>query len=188
VPRRWKIFLLVALLAVAADQGSKLWARHSLPVVGHGCTIPDSLVSHACYARSVPLIDGYWDWHLSFNPSSAFGLFPESGARVLLSLIGVLAVFAMGWMVRRAKDSQTGMLVALGLVAGGAIGNMIDRIYFGVVTDFTLWHWKDKATWNVFNVADVVLVVGVALLILAPGKAHKDEPAKAVPAAPPDRA
>jgi signal peptidase II len=174
VPRRWKIFLLVALVSIAADQGTKVWARHSLPTTPAHCAIPDAVVAHHCYGDAVPLIDGYWDWRLSFNPGSAFGLFHSAnGARWMLSIVGLLAVFGMGWMVRKAKDSQTAMLWALGLVAGGAIGNLIDRIYFGVVTDFTLWHWKDRAEWPVFNVADVVLVVGVALLLLDVGKDGK---------------
>ncbi|MCA9673791.1 MAG: signal peptidase II, partial [Myxococcales bacterium] len=50
-------------------------------------------------------------------------------------------------------------------VAGGAIGNLVDRVYFGVVTDFVLWHYHAKE-WPVFNVADVALVVGVGLMFL----------------------
>jgi len=174
VPRRWKIFLLVAMLSIAADQGTKVWARHSLPTTPAHCPIPEAIVAHHCAGDAVPLIGGYWDWRLSFNPGSAFGLFHSaSGARWLLSIVGVLAVLGMGWMVRRAKDSQTVLLWALGLVAGGAVGNLIDRIYYGVVTDFVSWHWQTKAEWPVFNVADVVLVVGVGLLLLDVGKDGK---------------
>jgi len=176
MPRRWKIFLLVALFSIAADQATKYWARHSLPTTPADCDVPAAIVAHHCYGESVPLIDGYWDWRLSFNPGSAFGLFHSAeGARVLLSIVGVLAVLGMGWMVRKARDNQTVLLWALGLVAGGAIGNLIDRIYFGVVTDFTLWHWKTSAEWPVFNVADVVLVVGVGLLLLDVGKDGKKD-------------
>lgn len=174
--RRWKIFLLVAFLTIAFDLGTKYWARASLAddVRGHKpCAIPEDIVSHKCQGVNVPVIDGYWDWRLSFNPGSAFGLFDsQNGARVFLSIVGILAVIAMVFMVKKAKDSQRLLAIALGLVAGGAIGNLADRIYFGVVTDFVLWHYHDKE-WPVFNVADVALVVGVGMMFLDVGKEPK---------------
>jgi signal peptidase II len=192
MPRRWKIFLLVAFLSLVLDQATKYWARHSLPTEGADCSlIPEKIADHSCgakhetpccYGKAVPVIGGYWDWRLSMNPGSAFGLFHSAGgARIFLSLVGILAVGGMAWMVKKAKDSQRALIWALGLVAGGAVGNLIDRIYFGVVTDFVLWHWKDAAEWPVFNVADVVLVVGVGLLLLdvgKEGKTDKKKPAK----------
>jgi signal peptidase II len=187
MPRRWKIFLLVAFLSLAADQATKIWARASLPVTAiHGrvadgaCRLPADVVSHNCQGEAVPVIDGIWEWRLSFNTGSAFGLFhSQSGARVLLSLVGIIAVGAMLWMVRKARDHQRALLWALGLVAGGAVGNLADRIYFGVVTDFVLWRYK-TTEWPVFNVADVALVIGVGLMFLDVGK---DPKPKAKPAA-----
>ena len=66
------------------------------------------------------------------------------------------------------------------MVAGGAIGNLIDRIYYGVVTDFVLWRY-DTHEWPVFNVADVVLVVGVGLMFIDIQKESKRD--KAIKAA-----
>jgi len=180
MPSRWKIFLLVGLFTIVADQATKLWARHDLPVVAraesHTCVIPDDIVDDDCHGKQVEVIDGFWHWRLSFNPGSAFGLFHSAaGARWFLSVVGILAVFGMAWMVRKARDNQTALIWALGLVAGGAIGNLIDRVYFGVVTDFVLWHYK-RHEWPVFNVADVALVIGVGLMFLdiyKDGKAEK---------------
>jgi signal peptidase II len=63
------------------------------------------------------------------------------------------------------------MHAALGLVGGGAIGNLIDRILYGRVTDFIVWHYKGHE-WPAFNIADAALVVGVGLMgldmLLAP--------------------
>ena len=112
------------------------------------------------------VIDGFWDWRLSMNPGSAFGLFSsQNGARVFLSIVGIAAVGGMLWMLRKARPDQRILHWALALVAGGAVGNLIDRIYFGVVTDFVLWHYEHHE-WPVFNVADVVLVAGVALMFI----------------------
>jgi signal peptidase II len=151
--RRWKIFLIVAVAAIALDQGSKLWARQAL-TEGH----------------SVPLIDGFWDWRLSFNHGASFNLLESvGGARVILSVLGLAALGAIAWMVARARDDAGRTVVGLGLIFGGAAGNLIDRIGSGVVTDFALWHWKDRAFWPMFNVADAALVIGVALLLLSGG-------------------
>jgi len=179
MPRRWKIFLLVAFVSIAADQATKIWARSSLPVIGNCNSIPDDIVSFQCQGKPVSVIDGIWDWRLSMNPGSAFGLFnSQAGARVLLSVVGILAVGGMIWMLRKAREEQKGLIWALGLVAGGAIGNLIDRIIYGVVTDFVLWHYHGHE-WPVFNVADVVLVVGVGLMFLDIGNGPETKQAKA---------
>src|SRR5574338_369068 len=75
------------------------------------------------------------------------------------------SVIAMILMMNKSRDDQTILHWALALVVGGAIGNLIDRMYFGVVTDFVLWHYHAKE-WPVFNVAYVVLVIGVGLMFI----------------------
>jgi signal peptidase II len=181
MPRRWKLFLLIAFVSLVLDQGTKIWARHSLPLTPAAhCQddVADKIAAHTCFGEPVTVITNVWDWRLSMNPGSAFGLFHSAGgARIFLSLVGIGALFGMAWMVRRAKDSQTWLVLALGLIAGGAIGNLVDRIYYGVVTDFVLWHWKDTE-WPVFNFADAVLVVGVLLLVFDVGKDNKKKPKK----------
>jgi signal peptidase II len=150
------------------------------------CVIPDDMMpirypgdsidrAPACRADPEPVLDSFWHWRLSMNPGSAFGLFSsQGGARIGLSVVGVIAVIGMLWMLRKARSDQKILHWALALVAGGAIGNLIDRVYFGVVTDFILWHvgtfnphqlrWEHE--WPVFNVADVVLVIGVGLMFI----------------------
>src|SRR5262249_557545 len=164
--RQWILFTIVMLLSLGADQATKIWARDSLPTVfsnphvkpapGTVCTIPDDIVSGLCPGDPVTVVGGFWDWRLSMNPGSAFGLFSgQNSARVFLSLVGIVAVFGMLWMLRKARPDQRILHWALALVAGGAIGNLIDRIYYGVVTDFVLWHYNTHE-WPVFNVADIV--------------------------------
>lgn len=147
--RRFRLFSIVAAAALVADQATKIWARATLP-------------SH----RSVEVIDGLWDWRLAFNPGASFSLFEgQAGARIGLTVIGLIAVGVMVWMVRRARDDQRALAGGLGLVVGGALGNLVDRVYFGVVTDFVHWHWRGH-DWPVFNVADVTLLVGVGLMFV----------------------
>jgi signal peptidase II len=200
--RKWLLFTIVAVLSLVADQATKIWARAELPVAEiaaprsatPSCDIPDDLVPpdktrpSKCIGLSVPVLESFWHWRLSMNQGSAFGLFSgRTGARVFLSIVGIAAVFGMLWMLRKSRADQAVLHWALAFVAGGAVGNLIDRIYYGVVTDFVLWHvgeyragahagtgrWEHE--WPVFNIADVVLVVGVALMFIDIQKEGKRE-------------
>ena len=174
---KWKIFWIVSILSLVADQATKIWARAALPVYPKGCAVPEDIIIHKCMGMPVKFIEGFWEWRLSMNPGSAFGLFGSFGAdftRVFLSLIGVGAVIGMWFMLKKARPDQKALHWALAFVAGGAVGNLIDRIYFSVVTDFILWKYKTHE-WPVFNIADVVLVVGVGLMFIDIQKENKRE-------------
>lgn len=177
---KWWIFSIVGVLSLVADQASKVWARASLPVLVNGhpatptdtCVIPYDWLPAAgvhypkCSGQAEHVIKGFWDWRLSMNPGSAFGLFGSlSVGRVLLSIVGIGAVIAMIVMLKKSRNDQKVLHWALALVAGGAVGNLIDRIYYGVVTDFVSWDLKFMV-WPTFNVADIVLVVGVGLMFI----------------------
>lgn len=162
---RWRWFVVIGVLTCIADQLTKVWALRSLPTTPSGRGI------------AVPVIEGFWDWRLSYNMGSAFGLFHGvTGARIFLTVVGLVALGAIAWMVHQARDDQKRNLVALGLIAGGAVGNLIDRVLVGKVTDFVVWKYKTHE-WPTFNVADVALCVGVGLLLLDMGK--KNPPAAA---------
>jgi signal peptidase II len=143
------LFLALLVLSVSCDQGTKLWARHSL-----------------AGKPSVTVIDGYWDFHFAENPHGAFSLF-----RGLPYGRWVLAAFAAGMLivlvtiVRRQSGGPRLTHVALGLIAGGAVGNLYDRLAYGRVTDFVHWHVR-AYEWPVFNVADAALLVGVLLMVV----------------------
>jgi len=139
----------IALAIFAADQLTKLWALAALSPT-----------------RPVPVVPGLVDLALVFNTGVAFGLFsrlpPEwrwlvtvfsLAALVLLCSVALKIVPESGW---------TGRL-ALGLVFGGAAGNLLDRWRVGAVVDFIDVHWRDYH-WPAFNVADSAITVGVVLL------------------------
>src|SRR5207244_1761203 len=131
-----------------ADQLTKVWARASLK--GH---------------PPITVIDGFWDFRYSENPGAAFGLFRNLAfARPLLFCIGVVALFAIVSFLRKAHPDRWRLAAELGLLASGAVGNITDRVLFGRVTDFVLWHVR-QYEWPVFNVADAALVVGVIGLL-----------------------
>ncbi len=162
--RRWVMSVAVAVVALALDQGSKAWAR-TLPVPA-GCHVPDDLISLKCGGIPQPVVAGYWDWELAFNPGAAFSSFIGGDvARVLLMIVALGAVIALGVAVKRTKPEQRLQRVAYAMIVGGALGNLVDRIRDGAVTDFVRWRIHDHR-WPIFNVADAVLAIGVALLLV----------------------
>lgn len=95
---------------------------------------------------------------LSHNSGVAFGLAGGAGAPLVLLVVAALAIVA--YLFSR-DPTRPGMWVAAGLLAGGAIGNLVDRIASDAVTDYV-----DLASWPPFNLADVAITAGVLLLVL----------------------
>lgn len=160
--RRAVIFAALLVLTVAADQWSKAWAR-DLPVSPAGCAVPADLIAHRCRGVPQPVIEGYWEWELAFNTGAAFS--SMRGSQVLLAMLAGVALIVLGAMAWRARPEQRVRRVALAVIAGGALGNLIDRVRDAAVTDFVRWR-VGEARWPIFNIADVALFVGVALLLL----------------------
>lgn len=141
--------MFVALLAttLALDQGSKAWARSALDL-------------HA----SKSVIPGFWDWQLEANPGAAFSSFV--GAKLILMFVAAAATAFVVLTASRTAPDERLKRGALALIAGAALGNLLDRVLAGAVTDFIHWHIHDHM-WPIFNVADAALVIGVALLVIA---------------------
>jgi signal peptidase II len=149
--RRYIVFFLVAFLLVAADQLIKFWIRENL-------AIGQSLFRWSVFeiARVPP------------NTGAAFGLFPgQTLLLVIVSGIGIAFILVYAFIIYRRYPFLDSSLsrVALGLILGGTIGNLIERILYllgrlGGVTDFIHIGW-----WPPFNLADSAVVVGVILFI-----------------------
>jgi signal peptidase II len=182
-PERKKLvwFAVPALLSLIVDQITKQWARAALGPEGSGKVI--SVIGEALSFRYAE------------NPGVAFSMLRNlPGGRYLLAGLAVLALVLVVRYLRATPINHTRIHAALGLIAGGAIGNLVDRVLHGVVVDFVLVDldvWP-LDPWPVFNVADIVLVVGVGLMILdlvltrrADGAQRAAGPA--TPAAPPER-
>ncbi len=145
--------LIAGLIVLAVDQLSKWWVLNVL-------RLPD--------LHPVVLLP-VLDLTMVRNSGVTFGLLNGLGTwgHVLLTLVALAVVVALGFWLRKAESRLTA--VAIGAIAGGAIGNVIDRVRFGWVVDFIHAHidtpWGDFS-WYVFNVADAAIVCGVATLIL----------------------
>jgi signal peptidase II len=137
--RAWALAAIVCGVVVAADQAAKAAVEaHLVPGQYEEVLGPVELT-------------------LSHNRGVAFGL--AGGAGVGLVVVTVVALAVIGFLFAR-KPQRPGMWLAAGLVAGGAIGNLADRIRHDAVTDFIA-----VGSWPPFNLADVSITVGVLLLV-----------------------
>ena len=107
----------------------------------------------------------FLDFTLIWNTGISYGILEGSGeaGRWLLSAVAVFAIGLFLWFLKAGETRLTGM--AYGLLAGGALGNLVDRLWYGAVVDFISLHWAGFY-WYVFNPADVWITLGVALLVV----------------------
>jgi signal peptidase II len=156
--RKYVVFGVIAAISLALDQWTKALARANLPQLGH---------------RGRVIVEGFFNLRYSENTGVAFGMAQSlPGGRLLLTLVALGAFVLVLYYLRKSDERHLRMHVALGLVGGGAIGNLADRILYGRVTDFIVWHYHGHE-WPAFNIADAALVVGVALMALDMFKGEK---------------
>jgi signal peptidase II len=138
----------IAAATLLLDQATKLAAAAWLPGAGFVVVVPGLL--NLAYA---------------VNTGAAFSMF--TGWTAALAAVNlVIGGGVVVWAVRLTPEEH-GLRSALGLILGGAVGNLIDRIRLGHVIDFIDAHWFWKAHWPTFNIADSAVCIGMALLVIA---------------------
>ncbi|MAU94345.1 signal peptidase II [Jiella pacifica] len=140
-----KLGLPLTLLSFLFDQATKWW-----------------ILNHVMEPPRVIPVTGFFNLVLGFNTGVSFGLFGEAPAWLLMAFILPMVAGLLVWMTR--TDSRL-TAIALGLVVGGALGNLLDRLRHGAVTDF-LDFYVGAYHWPAFNFADVAIVSGVGLLLI----------------------
>ena len=138
---------LAALLVVAADQLTKL-----------------AIVSRFARGEEIDVLGSVLRLGHARNSGAVFGIL--RGAGQYFAVMSVLAAAIIVLVIYLARDSSALVKIGLGLVLGGAIGNLIDRIRYGAVVDFIDIGINDSVRWPSFNVADLAITVGVVILIL----------------------
>jgi len=148
-------WLSLSALIIVLDQASKLW-----------------ITSHFAYGESLTVLSVF-DLVLAHNTGAAFSFLSDAGGmqRWLFSVIAVVASVWIVWLLRR-HSAQTLFALALSLILGGALGNLIDRIAYGYVVDFLSFHW-DEHYFPAFNLADSAITCGAFLMILDSFKERK---------------
>lgn len=140
-----------AALALALDQGSKLLLLYVFHFIDKG---PGDHVS------VLPFFNLVMVW----NPGVSYGLFPARGpvGTAVIAVFSLAAVIGLGWWLWRAERKV--LAAGLGLVIGGAIGNLVDRLVYARVADFFHFYVRGH-DWYVFNIADCAIALGVAALL-----------------------
>ena len=107
----------------------------------------------------------FWNWVLTFNPGAAFSFLSNAGGwqRWFFTVFSLIVSAWIAVLLRRHGNEHR-LALALTLVLGGALGNVIDRIRFGAVVDFIQWHAAGYY-WPAFNLADSAITLGAVLLI-----------------------
>jgi signal peptidase II len=129
------------------------------------------------YLRPVPVIPGVLNWTLAYNTGAAFSFLHDAGGWQRWLFAGFAIVVSIVFVVWLARTRRADWRNAapLALIIGGALGNLIDRLVAGKVTDFIEVYWRDWS-FPAFNIADSAVCVGAFLLIvfgLATGKAAR---------------
>ena len=146
---RYLRFILVALLVAVADQVIKYVMMDMLNP-----------------GQSRQLISGLLALVMWHNPGAAFGSLGEwAHSRWLLTIVAFVAIIVAFFLLRSQAGCYKRVAVCLGLVAGGAIGNVIDRLRFGWVVDYILVYYEDWY-WPAFNLADMAITIGGILLVI----------------------
>lgn len=118
------------------------------------------------FGRRITVIDGFFDLVQARNPGFVFSFLADAPALlrggVVVGVIGFVTVLA--WRMLREPGTPGRVALALGLILGGALGNVLDRIRHGAVVDFLRFHWQHALAWPTFNLADSFIVVAAALL------------------------
>ncbi|EHK63288.1 signal peptidase II [Achromobacter arsenitoxydans] len=147
-PARVGGWLALAALIIVLDQLTKVYFNTAFQ-----------------YGERVNILP-FFDFTLVFNRGAAFSFLAseEGWQRWLFTGLGCVAAVVIVWMLRRTHE-QPRFSLALTLILGGAIGNVIDRVVYGHVVDFLLFYWNE---WQfpAFNLADVGITCGAVLLVL----------------------
>lgn len=147
-----------ALVVIGLDQWSKHWASTALSY-----RVPERVTA-------------WFDLMLAHNTGAAFSFLAGAGGwqRWFFALVAVAVSVVVAVWIARARGGPWWLVLGLGAILGGGIGNLIDRLRLGHVVDFLSVHYRDWY-WPAFNLADSAITLGVVLLLLDMLRSHRAE-------------
>ena len=143
-------YLWLSLLVIIADQATKWIANTQLE-----------------YHQPVAVLP-YFEWFLSYNKGAAFSFLADAGGwqRWFFMVLAIVISIVLFVWIKKLQPHEKLTAIALSLILGGAIGNVIDRVLLGHVIDF-IQVWLGSYPWPAFNIADSAISVGAVILILS---------------------
>jgi signal peptidase II len=158
---KWKIVTGWLVLILVLDQLSKIIVDRTMPL-----------------NHSIPIIENLFNLTYIRNTGAAFGIFAGSHEAFRIPFLIMVSLLAIGFifvMLRRLPDKELGLITALAFILGGAMGNLIDRIFYGEVIDFLDFYWS-RYHWPAFNLADSFITVGVLITVYYLIRAKGEDP------------
>ena len=145
------IWYLLSMVVVTLDQWTKWLAETKLS-----------------FHEPVAVIEPFLNWTLAYNYGAAFSLLADAGGWQKWFFSGLAFVMSVFLIIYLLKVPRKAKLLSMGLalVLGGAIGNLIDRLLNGKVTDFIHVHYADVWHYPIFNIADIGICIGIALIVI----------------------
>lgn len=137
--------IIIVLLGIVIDRITKVWSINNL------ANKPEKVI-----------IKDFFSFSYLENRGAAFGIFQHK--IIFLTLITLIIIGFIIFYIIKYKPKSKLLRLSLAMVISGAIGNLIDRIYYKYVVDFILFHYKDLYYFPTFNVADILVVCGTILL------------------------
>ena len=180
---KWALLAAIFAVMVVSDQWSKFLAvdRLTWAFQRAGATGAVAKVQAFYEAKNLEGLARpphvVWDpmWRMTYaeNPGAAWGMLRDLPAGFRHGFFVLMTLGALGfilWYYRKLRNDERFMQVALSFVFSGAVGNLLDRLARGYVIDFVQWHWwrNPQLYWPIFNLADSLIVVGVAMILLHP--------------------
>lgn len=145
------IWYLLSLVLLGLDQWTKWLAETNLT-----------------FHEPVPVIEPFLNWTLAYNYGAAFSFLADAGGWQKWFFSGlalVMSLFLIGYLIKVPRQAKL-LATGLALVLGGAIGNLIDRLLHGHVIDFIHVHYADVWHYPIFNIADMGISIGVAMILI----------------------
>ncbi|WP_413518926.1 signal peptidase II [Psychrobacter glacincola] len=142
---------LLSLVVVIFDQWTKWLANTKLT-----------------FLEPVPVIEPFLNWTLAYNYGAAFSFLADAGGWQKWFFAGLallMSLFLIGYLAKAPRQAKL-LSLGLALVLGGAVGNLIDRLLHGHVIDFIHVHYADVWHYPIFNIADIGICIGVALIVI----------------------
>jgi len=139
--------LLVTILVLLADQGTKILVEKRMEL-----------------GQSIPVVGNFLRLTFIRNAGGAFGIFLGGGWLYLVA--SIVAIFLIFYYLRRMSATGVWPRISLAMILGGALGNLVDRLRYGTVTDF-LDFGIGRLRWPVFNLADAAVTVGIVVFLLS---------------------
>ena len=145
------VWYLLSIVIIIVDQWTKWLAKTKLN-----------------FLEPIPVIEPFLNWTLAYNYGAAFSFLADAGGWQKWFFSGLALVIALFLVVYLIRAPRNAKLLSLGLamVLGGAIGNLIDRVRLGKVVDFIHVHYADVWHYPIFNIADIAICIGVAIIVI----------------------